>query len=62
MSSLYANSSMPDLPIQAMPQTFVYNPDGTLNYIDATDGVNVWRQTYTYTAGKVSGISAWVRQ
>lgn len=46
----------------SLAQTFAYNGDGTLNYIQATDGVSTWRQTYTYTAGVLTGVSAWVRQ
>lgn len=45
-----------------MQQTIVYNADGTINYIDATDGTSTWRQTYTWTAGKLTGVSAWVKQ
>lgn len=45
-----------------LPQTLAYNGDGTLNTISVTDGVSTWVQTYTYTAGKATGISAWVKQ
>lgn len=51
-----------ELFIDGLQQTLAYNPDGTLNYVEAADGVNTWRQTYTYTGGKVTGISAWVKQ
>lgn len=50
------------LNLDGIPQTYVYNADGTLNYIQVTQGVNTWRQTYTYTGGKITGISAWVKQ
>jgi hypothetical protein len=45
-----------------LPQTYTYNGDGTLNYAEVTDGVKTWRQTYTYTSGKVTAISGWVLQ
>lgn len=50
------------VPIDDLPQTFVYNGDGTLNYVEATDGTSTWRQTLSYTAGKLTGISGWVKQ
>lgn len=50
------------IPIDDMPQTLAYNADGTLNTITATDGTRTWRQTMTYTAGKLTGISGWVKQ
>jgi hypothetical protein len=42
--------------------TFTYNGDGTLatdSFVDA-DG-HARTQTFTYTGGKLTGISAWVR-
>lgn len=44
------------------PQSIVRNGDGTINYIETTDGASTWRQTWTYTNGLVTGISAWVKQ
>jgi hypothetical protein len=46
----------------SLPQVFAYNGDGTLNFVTATDGTKVFRQTYGYDSGKVVTISAWVRQ
>ncbi|WP_289296256.1 hypothetical protein [uncultured Reyranella sp.] len=43
------------------PQTLTYNGDGTVNTVSFTDGTYTWTQTFTYTAGKVIGISAWVQ-
>ena len=48
--------------IDSLPLTYTYNADGTLNYAQVTDGVKTWRQTYTYTSGKVTAISGWVLQ
>ena len=44
------------------PQTLSYNGDGTVNYIDVTTSDGTYRQTFTYTSGKVTGISLWVKQ
>lgn len=44
-------------------QTINYNGDGTVNYVQVTaPNGNVYRQTYGYTAGKVTSISQWVKQ
>jgi hypothetical protein len=48
--------------VESLPQTLAYNADGTLNYIQITDGVSIWRQTLTYASGKVVAISKWVKQ
>ena len=53
-----------------LAQTLTYNGDSTLNYIEvtvpATPGTSyaggTYRQTFTYTAGKVTGISKWTKQ
>lgn len=56
-----------------LAQTLSYNGDGTLNYIEVTapatvtpQGVTVlggtYRQTYSYTSSRVTGISKWVKQ
>lgn len=42
-------------------QSLTYNGDGTVNTISFTDGTHTWTQTFTYTNGKVTGISAWVK-
>lgn len=40
-------------------QTNDYNADGTLNYIETSDGTTTWRQTYAYNAdGTVDTITA----
>lgn len=43
-------------------QTLNYNADGTLNYIQVTNSMGTWRQTFSYTSGKVTAISEWVKQ
>lgn len=52
-----------------LPQSLVYNPDGTLAYVEVTTptipGVysgGVYRQSFTYTSGNLTSISGWVKQ
>jgi hypothetical protein len=55
--------------IDELPQTISYNADGTVNYFQVTVPAipgaytgGVYRQTFTYSGGNVTGISAWVLQ
>ena len=48
--------------LDSSPQTLAYNGDGTLNYVTVSDGEYSYMQSYTYTSGKVTAISAWVQQ
>lgn len=50
------------LDLNSLAQTLVYNGDGTLNYIQVVSGANTYRQTFSYTTGVVTGISAFVKQ
>jgi hypothetical protein len=50
------------LDLDSWAHTLNWNGDGTLNYDQVTYGVKSWRQTLTYAAGKVTGISDWVLQ
>lgn len=50
-----------ELDLDDLAQTLVYNADGTLKYIEVSMGLT-YRQTYTYTSGVCTGISAWVAQ
>ena len=43
-------------------QTFTYNTDNTLEYIQVTSGGNNYRKSYTYASGLVATISNWVKQ
>lgn len=43
-------------------QTLAYNTDGTLQYIEVSYRGGTYRQTYTYTSGRLTNISAWVKQ
>lgn len=50
------------LPLLSLPQTFTYNADGSLNYAQILYAGSTYRQTYTYTAGNLTGLSEWVKQ
>jgi len=45
----------------AYTQNVTYNQDGTVATKYFTDGTNTWTQTYTYTNGKVTSFSPWVK-
>lgn len=44
-----------------LDQTLSYT-SGVLQHIEVTYRGNVYRQTFTYTSGLVTGISSWVKQ
>lgn len=50
--------------LDSCAQTLSYNGDGTLNFIIAgPDHLGFsYKQTLTYTSGKLTGVSAWVKQ
>lgn len=48
--------------IDSLQQDITYNGDGTVNYITATNGVDSYRQTFTYVGSKLTSISPWVKQ
>lgn len=48
--------------LESLPQTLVYNADGTVNYTSVIDGGKSFRQTFTYTLGLLVAVSAWVEQ
>ena len=43
-------------------QSFAYNGDGTINYIDSVVDGQVYRQTFTWAAGQLTNVSKWVKQ
>lgn len=45
-----------------LPETYSYNADGTIAYVSVTDGSQTWRQTYTWSSGKITNVSGWVLQ
>ena len=52
-----------------LPQTFGYNADGTVAYIQVVTPAipgsysgGTYRKNLTYTSGVVTGVSAWVKQ
>lgn len=50
------------VPIGSLAQTIVYNTDGTVNYVQVSYNALTYRQTFAYTAGQLTSISAWVLQ
>lgn len=50
------------VPIGSLAQTLTYNADGTVNYVQVTYNALVYRQTFNYSAGQLTNISAWVLQ
>ena len=45
-----------------VPHSYTYNGDGTLATESITVGEDTWTKTYTYTAGNLTGETAWVKQ
>jgi hypothetical protein len=43
-------------------ESYSYNTDGTIATITRTIGGISWVNTYTYTSGKLSSTSGWVKQ
>ena len=43
-------------------QSFTYNDDGTLKDQTITDTIVTYKQTYTYSNGKITAVSGWVAQ
>lgn len=64
MTSAVARATNQDLvDLDGWPQALSYNADGTLNYIDTTaPNGSVYRQTMTYSGGRLSNVSRWVKQ
>lgn len=50
------------LDLDSAPTTLTYNGDGTLATASIVWVGNTYVQTFTYTAGKLTSISAWVKQ
>lgn len=50
------------VPVDSCAQVLTYNGDNTLNTISVSFNGSTYVQTYTYTSGKVTGISQWVKQ
>jgi hypothetical protein len=52
---------------ESLAQEFVYDGSGNVSQInvkvpDGEGGVDSYRQTFTYTGGKLTKISEWVKQ
>lgn len=51
-----------NLDLDSAPTTLTYNADGTLNTVSIVWSGNTYVQTYGYTSGRMTSISAWVKQ
>lgn len=45
-----------------LPVSYNWNADNTINYLQVTDGIKTWRNTYTYSGGNLVSESGWVLQ
>ena len=50
------------LPLASLPQALAYNPDGTLASVSVAHAGTTYRQSLTYSAGKLTAVSAWEAQ
>lgn len=48
--------------LDSAPTTLTYNGDGTLATATVVWAGKTYTQTFTYTSGKLTGITAWVLQ
>lgn len=62
VTAVYDSTGNEVLYPESWPHIYAHNADGKINYDSITDGTNTWRQTYSYTSGKLTGVSAWVKQ
>lgn len=61
MDDIYASDGTV-LELDSLAITFNNNGDGTVNYMQVSQsGVN-YRQSFTYAAGLLTGVSNWVKQ
>lgn len=51
-----------NIDLDSVAQTLAYNGDATLQYIQVVYRGSNYRQTFGYTAGKVTSISMWTKQ
>lgn len=50
------------LPLASLAQSIAYNPDGTLAHVEVTHDGTTYRQSMTWSAGKLTAVSAWEAQ
>ncbi|TXT39209.1 MAG: hypothetical protein FD135_2359 [Comamonadaceae bacterium] len=56
---LNAETGVPD---DVCSHVYGYDETGKLITDTATDGINTWIKTYSYTAGNLTGETKWVKQ
>lgn len=47
--------------LASLPSDYTYNADGKVETITKTDGTDTWRRTFTWTNGKLTKTSGWVK-
>lgn len=62
VSPMVRGSDGTALDLESWAHSYARNGDGTMQYDQVTDGTNSWRKTYSYTAGKITSETAWVKQ
>ena len=50
------------LDLASLDMALVWNSDGTLNYSQVVQGAGTYRQTLSWSSGKVTNVSKWVKQ
>lgn len=50
------------VPVESLAQALTYDGSGNLSTVSVVWGGLTYTQTFSYTSGKLSGISAWVKQ
>lgn len=62
MSNIIQTIDGSSFDLDSLEQNFTYNGDGTVNTITVIYKTKSYLQSYTYTGGKVTKISAWILQ
>ncbi len=57
----YADDSTP-IPVLSLDQVLHYNVSDQLDYIEVVCNTRTYRQTFSYTSGKITGVSKWELQ
>lgn len=62
MSKIYNAQTYHWVETDVLAHTYTYNGDNTIATDAVTDGTWTWVKTYSYTAGNLTGETAWVKQ
>ena len=61
-AALTAAANGTPLPLASIAQSIAYNGDGTVSHVEVTHDGTTYRQTLTYTSGRITAVSAWEAQ